>query len=135
MRQLLPIWIDFIPESEKRYQGVETDMYAYALAAGKLELKHKLEGFWQTTCMKDMEGPTRDYENDIFIHYCQRYEITHYSWSKHDMLGTTLSCKTSLLKYPTPSIDEEKHKHAWVLLHVIRAINAAIREYQQSKCE
>ena len=65
-------WIEFIPETEKKYEGIETDMYAYALAAGKLHLKHILNHDWQTTCMKGMDPPKDDtsYKNDVFIHYC-----------------------------------------------------------------
>lgn len=73
--RLLDLWIDYIPRTYKKYSGIESDMYAYALAAASLNLPHQLQENFMSTCMKSLDPHIDPFQDNLFIHYCQSYTV------------------------------------------------------------
>jgi len=143
LRPLLDVWIEFIPETWKKYNGIETDMFAYAMAAGKLNLLHELNHYWMDTCMKRMEVPPDEvtYLGSIFIHYCTRYVIGDFIWTKHWMKarGSQIfffECESPIIHIPDfkDQVSPTEHKHLWVLNAVLPMINEAMLKYKKLHC-
>ena len=68
-------WIEFVPIAYKGYSGIESDMFAYAMAAGYLGLKHTLLQDFMSTCMRSDDPNIHPFTNNYFIHYCSSYHV------------------------------------------------------------
>jgi hypothetical protein len=73
---ILPRWIALLSPMKKRYDGIESDMYAWAMASQELNATRRFEHTvveLQQTCMADDSKPFLEDESSTFVHYCQRY--------------------------------------------------------------
>ena len=73
---IIPTWMDYIAFAYAKYDGIESDMYAYMMASYKLGLKHTLSDKFQVTCMKSMDQAIHPLDDKVhFLHYCSSYKV------------------------------------------------------------
>eukprot|EP01083_Nonionella_stella_P032657 89375_1 len=73
---LVPQWMSWISFAFSKYNGIESDMYAYIIAAYKLGLKHTVREQFMSTCMKSMDQKIHPLDDStVFIHYCSSYKV------------------------------------------------------------
>eukprot|EP01084_Bolivina_argentea_P158251 275689_1 len=73
---ILPIWISWMSFAYTKYNGIESDMYAYMISAYKLGLKHVLIEEFNPSCMKSMDQNIHPFDdNSVFLHYCSSYKV------------------------------------------------------------
>ena len=73
---LIPKWMEYISFAYGKYDGIESDMYAYMIASYKLGLKHNLPENLQVTCMKSMDQNIHPFDDEtVFLHYCSSYRV------------------------------------------------------------
>ena len=107
--ELVPRWISWVRFAFDRYDGIESDMYAFMLASYEvcvcvcefdpsdgfqcvqLGLKHTLVESLMSTCMKSMDQDIHPFDDtNFFIHYCTSYKVDVSSldkgWSDDGML-------------------------------------------------
>ena len=74
--KLIPEWISWISFVYDRYDGIESDMYAYMVASYQLGLQHTLSDDFQSTCMKSNDQKIHPFDDsNYFIHYCSANKI------------------------------------------------------------
>lgn len=74
--KLIPEWISWVRFAYDRYDGIESDMYAYMVASYQLGLEHTLSDDFQSTCMKSNDQKIHPFgASNYFIHYCSANKI------------------------------------------------------------
>lgn len=134
-------WYDYTVEIRKHedIKGWLSEMYAYMISSIKIGLKHKV----RTELMVSSDDESREWEPDkvhLVMHYCQRYRVGNWSWSKHDYHHyDPLACDAKNFDLPPHVINIDKNtkqntKSIFLAYTVITWLNEAFEEYRRYKC-
>lgn len=150
------------------YPHLLAEMFAYSLAAAHLNLPHHIaHGFMVSDTRGSGEGwniidsmpktqvcdnrPNKDVPH--VLHYCQKYMLGNFFFSKYRLRKDFLSCGAALLMEPTSSIVYESHqitpdgirkepvnekiakRNAFVLCTLFPALNEASKFYKDHHCD
>ena len=174
-------WTAFAPRVHQVFPKLFAEMFAYCFAAAHLRLPHTMvqsivvsftwsssarEG-WDLVDNAPSVCPYPDDDNGnshglpIILHYCKRYMIGRYFWSKYRLRKDLLSCEAPLLEDPTPDVanldwwlpvpeangnpaeDPSPQKHrsakvakreAFMICALFQKVNEAIEHYKRHNC-
>lgn len=158
--RLIPKWISFISFAYSKYNGIESDMYAYIMASVVLQLRHNLIENMMSTCMKRNKQSIHPFNKDLdfFIHYCTLYCIDiqyldnsmlfynvtqmQYCYNKHWTKARKkqlwmIECQSPILIEPPiiPQLQIQSNKAYMILHELVPRFNIALIEYKNKYCE
>eukprot|EP00934_Nitzschia_sp_Nitz4_P007822 Nitzschia sp. Nitz4//scaffold192_size41448//11708//12845//NITZ4_007482-RA/size41448-augustus-gene-0.41-mRNA-1//-1//CDS//3329540227//7812//frame0 len=182
MWSMVNLWKDYVPRVYEEYPKLFAEMYGLIIAAVRLGLKHTLV---KTIAVSDVlqsrdylrEGWTfvdelpddqvcnaqawaRNNRLPIVLHYCGRYLLGKFFFSKYRLKKQYISCETPLLTMPPrdahliydhwvrPPPDRgathdmetknitalERKRQAFMLCGLISSVNDAARYYKRNYC-
>jgi hypothetical protein len=121
-------WVKFLPRIHELFPQFMAEMHAYSVAAAHLELPHQLaEGFMvsdvsgipgavagegfaflDNTTKADACVPNKIPMNQmpLVLHYCQRYSLGRWFFSKYKLREDFFTCSAPLLREPPPNVGE-----------------------------
>jgi hypothetical protein len=174
MYQIVNTWATIVIPVYHATDDFLSEMYAYATAAAHWGLKHHLtHSFMVSNPAVLQEGwhwidnseatavcaSTSNYEADSskyylpnVLHYCQRYFLGPYFFSKYILPKNYLSCEHPLLVEPeldiaskyetsvTPNGEmneipkKQRNRHAFMLCHTIHGLNEAASYWKEHHC-
>lgn len=129
MYQIAITWSDFAPRVHKQYPHLLAEMYAYCIAAAHLRLPHMLidslmvsaagiggEG-WKfikeipASEICSFGGRPNHIAHPVpsVIHYCQRYAVDKYFWSKRKIPHEIFTCEHPLMVEPPLDLGSGKY--------------------------
>jgi peptidyl serine alpha-galactosyltransferase len=168
-------WVEFLPRVYKIFPHFMAEMFSYSIAAAHLNLKHQLaKGFMvsdvaaahpeayhflknisrREACLPKIKAVQLPY----IMHYCQRYAVGRWFFSKYMLREDFFECKSPLLKEPprnigelydwhiSPNGVEQKNyqnvsshhfiiRHTWMLCLLIYSFNEIASEIKRRHCE
>jgi peptidyl serine alpha-galactosyltransferase len=167
-------WVGFLPRVHKIFPHFMAEMYSYSIAAAHLKLKHQLaKGFMASdVAAAHPEGyhflrnitrreaclpkiPT--IQLPYVMHYCQRYAVGRWFFSKYTLREDFFECKSPLMKEPPKNVGEvydwhifpngvenknyhnvsHHHfiiRHTWMLCLLINSFNEIATEIKMKHC-
>lgn len=179
MWKMVFLWKDYVPRVYEEYPKLFAEMYGLIIAAVHLNLPHTLvqsivvseidtedrEGWKFVDALADEEVcNVKSWSNNprmpIVLHYCGRYGLGKFFFSKYRLKKKYLSCETPLLTMPPPNAHQilnywarpppdrgqshemtVKHitkgkakREAFMLCGLIHSINEAARYYKTNHC-
>jgi len=165
-------WVEFVPRVHKEYPHLLAEMFAFCIAAAHLKLPHQVidsmmisatesggEG-WPLVDKIPMDGMcefAKSPQHDVYaipslIHYCQRYAIGDWFFSKRKMVKDFFTCESPLLMLPSADIINEKDyrlfpggarkelsekarkREGFLVCTVLAALNDAARFFKDQQC-
>lgn len=170
-------WVKFLPRLHELFPFFMAEMHAYSAAAAHLKLRHQLaKGFMlsdvgamhreafgflenkenvtrQNACLAPI--PTR--ELPFVMHFCQRYAVGRWFFSKYKLREDFFDCEAPLMKEPPLNVGEiydwyifpngwevkdhsrtdKQHfiiKNAWMLCIVIFTLNEVAIDLKKKHC-
>jgi len=165
-------WAEFVPKVHKEYPHLLAEMFAFCIAAAHLELPHQMidslmisntgaggEG-WPMIDKIPIDGMCEFAKNPdhklnavpSVIHYCQRYMIGDWFFSKRKMLKNFFECRSPLMKVPPGEIikevdykkppgggkkligETERKREGFVVCGIISALNDASKYFKKNHC-
>ena len=134
MYRIVTLWKDYVPRVYEEYPATFAEMFGYVIATTQLNLRHTLvKSFVVSTADVD---PREIYANregwamvDVLpddqicippqvaslpnaLHYCQRYLLGKWFFSKYRLKKKYLSCETALLTHPP--LDSAARYNYWI---------------------
>lgn len=128
MYQIAVHWVKFLPRIHELFPEFMAEMHAYSTAAAHLELPHQLnagfmvsdvtgrdpmrnEGFvfLQNTTRADACPSLDSIPNErlpLVLHYCQRYALGRWFFSKYKLREDFFDCKSPLMREPPRNVAE-----------------------------
>jgi peptidyl serine alpha-galactosyltransferase len=179
MYQIVLKWTTYAPRVYAQYPELLAEMYAYCIAAADLKLPHTLveslmvsnidasgEG-WPMVDALETDGicqsskhlvtgdqSTQAHSVPSVIHFCQRYFLAHWFFSKYQHSTNIFECNAPLFEEPPGSLnvtqinwaiapDQSRHKldpleakrYAFVICALSAAVNAANTFFQKEHCK
>jgi|AntRauTorckE5430_2_1112549.scaffolds.fasta_scaffold03231_3 hypothetical protein len=166
-------WTEFVPKVHKEYPYLLAEMYAFCIAAAHLELPFQLidslmisnvgaggEGWpmvdklpHEELCTIARKADHAEHPIPSLIHYCQRYTIGEWFFSKRKMKKDFFECEASLMQEPPSNIVLEtdfKHppggartdldtkmgqREGFMVCSIIGALNDAARFFKTNHCD
>jgi len=179
MHRIAMVWADYAPRVHDLYPELFAEMYGFIHATVQLGLPHTLikSIVVSTTTTNDREGwpyvdalddseicqpqPVSGKDLPVGLHYCKRYALDWWFFSKYRLKKKFISCETPLLRMPPADLPAKRlnyaywpppHGHrgtydspktmlsekngrreAFMLCGLIRAINEAALHFKQSE--
>lgn len=114
-------WTEFAPRVFDIHPKLFAEMYGYCIASAHLKLPHTMvksivvsttitrrEGWAYIDALPDDQvcNPSSDADLPFVLHYCKRYFLERFFFSKYRLRKNYLSCDTPLLTTPSNSILE-----------------------------
>lgn len=114
-------WTEFAPRVFDQYPKLFAEMYGFCIASAHLKLPHTMvKSIVVSTTITVREGwdfidsipdeqicsPPADANMPFVLHYCKRYYLERFFFSKYRLRKNYLSCETPLLTMPSPSLLE-----------------------------
>lgn len=132
MHDIAVTWSEFAPRVYAQYPHLLAEMYAYCIAAAHLRLPHMLidsmmvsqsgnggEGWKlvkqlpaEEVCAFAREPDHQARPVPSVIHYCQRYSVDKFFWSKRKMPHDIFTCEHPLLTEPPLDLGSGKYLSA-----------------------
>jgi len=175
MYALVTHWVKFLPRVHSIFPEFMAEMHAYSIAAAHLQLPHQLAkgfmisdvgaahkedafSFLDNTSRAEACGAKIPPSQLPFVHhYCQRYAIGRWFFSKYKLPEDFFDCRAQLLKEPPLNVAEiydwyifpngiemndysspkKQHfllKHAWMMCETIFSLNEAATELKKAHC-
>lgn len=172
-------WTEFAPRVFDEHPKLFAEMYGYCIATAHLKLPHTMvKSIVVSTTMTRREGwafidalpddqvcnPAADAKLPIVLHYCKRYFLERFFFSKYRLRKNYLSCDTPLLTKPTTQIldsdyyvpipeangrpkpanesearamndRKQRKRELFMLCGLIEKINEAAIYYKQNHCD
>lgn len=175
MYDIVKTWAEIAKPVYELTTGHLSEMYAYSTAAAHLNLPHQLGDSFMVSNpdmnrgegwgLIDQAEPSQVCEFDAawtaklpqIVHYCQRYYLGPYFFSKYKLPKLFLSCDQALIKDPidiegteistryetsvTPNGEMnvirpmERKRHAFMLCQTISKVNAALTFWKHQHCD
>lgn len=167
MYAIVSKWAAFVVEVYRQTGSPMSDMLAYAVAAGHLNLKHQLvwsfmvgnvavkeEGWSSIDALPDAQVCQRPKVAPYVLHYCQRYMLGPYIFTKYVMPSDMLTCEHPLLAVPGTSllnsgytratppngkvydiVPERRKRHAYMLCEMMGRLNQVAVFWKQRNCD
>ena len=121
MYNIVRLWKDYVPRVYEEYPQLFAEMYGYIYASWKLDLPHSLvksivvsstkanqrEGWGFVDALPDDQVcnvPNWTTSLPIGLHYCQRYLLGKFFFSKYRLKKKFITCKAPLLTPPPKDI-------------------------------
>jgi peptidyl serine alpha-galactosyltransferase len=167
-------WVKFLPQVHKIFPHFMAEMHSYCIAAAHLGLKHQLakgfmvsdvaalhpEGYHflvnvtrRDVCLPKIPTTRLPY----VMHFCQRYAVGRWFFSKYTLREDFFDCKSPLMKEPPRDIGEvyDWHifpngremqnyhnvsfhhfiiRHTWMLCIIIFSFNEIATEIKRGHC-
>ena len=113
-------WTEFAPRVFDEYPKLFAEMYGYCIATAHLKLSHTMlksivvsttktrrEGWSFIDALPDDQvcNPPLDADLPFVLHYCKRYWLGSFFFSKYRLRKDYLSCEAPLLTMPTNDIE------------------------------
>ena len=168
-------WVKFLPRVHDIFPQFMAEMHAYSVAAAHLKLPHQLtpefmvsdisgggnhEGFkfLDNVTRAEACSPEIPQENlPLVLHYCQRYSLGRWFFSKYKLREDFFECEAPLLKEPPLNIAEiydwnafpngiegenfvkrkQLHSivlHGWMLCKIIYSLNEVSISLKEKHC-
>jgi hypothetical protein len=190
MYRIAQLWIQYVPKVHEEYPSTFAEMYGYVIASTQLNLRHTLvksyvvsttdtsprahttpnigrEGWMyvdrlnaEQVCRVAEWTTTLSLDLPIILHYCQRYILGKWFFSKYRLKLDFFSCHRPLLTYPEvdsadrynywirpppdrgfhhePEVRNISHvqakREAFMLCGMISSLNEAARYFKQQHC-
>jgi len=175
MWKIVTKWTEMAPLVFDIYPNLFAEMYGYCSATAHLKLPHTMikSIVVSATKSEDREGwelvdalplnqicqPPATANLPFILHYCQRYRIDKWFWSKYRIRSNFLSCEVNLLTMPqsnitsifyqfTPPVGpgkpigprknitaEQAKRESFMLCQIIPKVNEAVEHYKQKHCD
>ena len=175
MYAIAKYWVKFLPLVHDIFPEFMAEMHAYSTAAAHLNLPHQLTpgfmvsdvsgdspkegfGFLQNVTRADACSPQIS-EDDLplVLHYCQRYALGRWFFSKYKLREDFFECESPLLREPPLDVAEiydwnifpngiegedfaKRNRsqktvlHGWVLCKLLFSLNAVATEIKSKHC-
>jgi len=172
MYEISKKWVEFVPKVHKEFPHLLAEMFAFCIAAAHLKLPHQMidslmvsathmggEG-WPLVDKIPIDGmcefaksPQHDtYAVPSLIHYCQRYAIGDWFFSKRKMVKDFFTCESPLLILPPTDIvnekdyrqlpgearkelsEKERKREGFVVCTLLAALNDAAIYFKEQQC-
>lgn len=174
MLALATHWVKFLPRVHALFPKFMAEMHAYCIAAAHLEMPHQLaKGFMvsdvevtQETGFKFLDDVQRKEACNakispnklpFVLHYCQRYAIGRWFFSKYKLHENIFDCDAELLREPPLNVaamydwyifpngiekndyssPQRQHylvKHGWMMCTIIFSVNEAATHVRKNHC-
>jgi len=168
-------WVKFLPLVHDLFPQFMAEMHAYCIAAAHLEMPHQLaKGFMvsdvgnrEESAFKFLDGVTREEachakvsprKQPFVLHYCQRYAIGRWFFSKYKLHENIFDCEAELLREPPTNVVAmydwyifpngiEKNDYSsrgnrkyliqngWMMCTIIFAVNEAATQMKRKHCD
>lgn len=166
-------WTEFVPKVHKEYPYLLAEMYAYCIAAAHLELPHQLidslmisnvgtggEGWpmvdalpTENLCEIAKKPNHEEHPVPSVIHFCQRYTVGDWFFSKRKMKKNFFQCDSPLLEEPPSNViaesdfqrppggnrrdlePERAQREGFMVCGIIGALNDASRFFKVHHCD
>lgn len=165
-------WTEFVPKVHKEYPHLLAEMFAFCIAAAHLELPHQIidslmvsnvgvggEG-WpmvdnfpkENLCELARNVDHKKYAVPSVIHFCQRYTVGNWFFSKRKMKKDFFTCESPLMEEPPNNIvaksdfklppgGEKKElntkmskREGFMVCGILGALNDAGRFFKDNSC-
>lgn len=168
-------WIKFLPRVHDLFPEFMAEMHAYSIAAAHLQLPHQLAkgfmvsdvsslnpgegfGFLENVTRSDACSPGLPEEQlPLVLHYCQRYSLGRWFFSKYKLREDFFECEAPLLREPPLNVGEiydwndfpngvergdfSKPKmqhhivlHGWMMCAILFALNEVAIDIKKKHC-
>lgn len=173
-------WVKFLPRVHDIFPGFMAEMHAYSVAAAHLKLPHQLAdgfmvsdvsgwdgraagqegfGFLDNTTRGDVCVPNKIPMDQmpLVLHYCQRYSLGRWFFSKYKLREDFFTCEAPLLREPPPNLGEiydwnifpneidmldmstprKEHLiilHGWMLCTILYSLNEIAADVKKLNC-
>jgi hypothetical protein len=168
-------WVKFLPRVHDLFPHFMAEMYAFSVAAAHLKLAHQLTPDFMVSDVSDggkYEGfkfldnvtraeacsPKIPQENlPLVLHYCHRYALGRWFFSKHKVREDFFECEAPLLREPPLNVAEiydwnafpsgvegekfvkgkNEHSivlHGWMLCKMIYSLNEVSTSLKEKHC-
>jgi len=175
MFALAESWVKFLPRVHELYPQFMAEMHAYCIAAAHLEMPHQLaKGFMVSSVTGANKEKSFMFLDDVtrekacnakvspnklpfVLHYCQRYAIGRWFFSKYKLHENIFDCDAELVREPPSNVaqmydwyifpngiekndyskPESQHflvKHAWMMCTIIFSLNEAVFQMKKKHC-
>eukprot|EP00546_Thalassionema_frauenfeldii_P016667 CAMPEP_0178905406 /NCGR_PEP_ID=MMETSP0786-20121207/6260_1 /TAXON_ID=186022 /ORGANISM="Thalassionema frauenfeldii, Strain CCMP 1798" /LENGTH=237 /DNA_ID=CAMNT_0020577015 /DNA_START=620 /DNA_END=1330 /DNA_ORIENTATION=- len=113
-------WVKFLPKVHRLFPEFMAEMHAYSVAAAHLEMPHQLT---KAFMISDIAADRFRFLDDVsraeacnanipaselpfVLHYCQRYAIGRWFFSKYKLHENVFDCEAELLREPPLNVAE-----------------------------
>ena len=173
-------WVQYAPRIYLQFTGLFCEMFGYVIATAHMQMPHTMlrNLVVSTTMTNDREGwplvdalptvcPSLDVHHPdklpYILHYCKRYLVGKFFWSKYRLRKDYLNCEPPLLEEPNATLDRDYSyyiappphnpkqadndptphdlsektvkREAFMLCGMIPKVNEAVTYWKQHACE